>query len=190
MSKSLFLSQSTDSKSVFSPVIGAGDLSLLDTVNYNYLENLDNFYAVYADTNQIPYITQDPTIYNVLYSELNNILNQATDYRFIKLMKLILELFHGVYASTYMYGNSLSLGIQNANLRTQIQDVLANKNAKNIDTCGGTGQMSITKNFKLAPVYNHYITVYGMPVVGKGFDPVKISYLANILKMNNINPYR
>jgi len=190
MSKSIFFSQSTDSKSVFNPVIGAGDLSLLDTVNYNYLENLGNFYATYADTNQVEYITQDPTIYNILYDQLNNIFTQGTDYRFIKLMKLILELFHGVYASTFMYGNALSLSIQNSNLRIQIQDVLANKNVKNIDTVGGTGQMSITKNFKLAPVYNHYITVYGMPQNGVGFDPVKISYLANILTMNNINPYR
>jgi len=190
MSKSIFLSQSTDSKSVFNPVIGAGDLSLLDTVNYNYLDNLDNFYATYADNNEIPYITQDIVIYNLLYSELNNILRQATDYRFIKLMKLILALFHGVYLSTFMYGNTVSLGVQNSNLRIQIQDVLANKNVKNIDTVGGTGQMSITKNFKLAPVYNHYITVYGMPQNGVGFDPVKISYLANILTMNNINPYR
>jgi len=190
MSKSLFLNQSTDNKSVFNPVIGAGDLSLLDTVNYNYLDLLDNFYATYADNGQMAYITQDLTIYNLLYAELNNILNQATDYRFIKLMKLILELFHSVFLSTFMYGNTLSLGIQNSNLRTQIQDVLTNKNVKNIDTVGGTGQMSITKNFKLAPVYNHYITVYGMPENGKGFDPVKIGYLANILKMNNINPYR
>lgn len=190
MSKSLFLSQSTDSKSVFSPVIGAGDLSLLDTVNYNYLNTLDDYYATFADNQKIPYITQDVTIYNILYAELNNILNQATDYRFIKLMKLILELFHGVFLSTFMYGSNVSLEIQNANLKTQIKDILANKNVKNIDTVGGSGQMSITKNFKLAPVYNHYITVYGMPQSGVGFDPVKISYLANILTLNNINPYK
>uniref|UniRef100_A0A6C0B362 Uncharacterized protein n=1 Tax=viral metagenome TaxID=1070528 RepID=A0A6C0B362_9ZZZZ len=190
MSKSIFLSQSTDSKSVFSPVIGAGDLSLLDSVNYNYLNTLDDYYATPADNQLIPYITQDIVIYNLLYAELNNILSKATDYRFIKLMKLILALFHGVYLSTFMYGNTVSLGIQNSNLRIQLQDVLANKNVKNIDTVGGTGQMSITKNFKLAPVYNHYITVFGMPENGKGFDPVKLSYLANILLLNNINPYR
>jgi hypothetical protein len=190
MSKSIFLSQSSDSKSVFSPVIGAGDLSLIDSVNYNYLDTLDRIYATYANNNEWAYITQDDFIYRVLEAELTNILDKATDFRFIKLMKLILELFKGTFLSTYIYGDYLAARIQNSNLRTQINDVLANKNVKNIDTVGGTGQMSITKTFRLAPVYNYYITVYGMPQNGVGFDSVKISYLAKVLTLNDINPYK
>jgi hypothetical protein len=190
MSKSIFLSQSSDSKSVFSPVIGAGDLSLIDSVNYNYLDTLDNTYAIYADNDNWEYITQDPIIYHILEAELTNILDKATDFRFIKLMKLILQLFSGTFLATNLYGSNLAYRIQNANLNTQINDVLANKNVKNIDTVGGTGQMSITKNFRLAPVYNYYITVYGMPQNGVGFDSVKISYLAKVLTLNNINPYK
>jgi len=190
MSKSLFLSQSTDSKSVFNPVIGAGDLSLLDEVNYNYLITLDNYYAIYADKKKYELMIQDFGFYLNLYEQLNNIYFRTTDYRMTKLMKLILELFTGSYNSSFLKDSEVSLIVDKTNLLKQIQDILSNKNVKNIDTVGGTGQMSVTKTFKLAPVYNYYITVYGMPQNGVGFDPIKLSYLANILTLNNINPYK
>jgi hypothetical protein len=190
MSKSLFLNQSSEAKSVFNPVIGAGDLALLDEVNYNYLITLDNYYAIYASKQQYEFIIQDFGFYLNLYAQLNNILTLTTDYRMTKLMTLILELFTAGYNTSFLNGSNLLLSIDKANLQKQIQDILSNKNVKNIDTVGGSGQMSVTKTFKLAPVYNHYITVYGMPQNGVGFDPVKLSYLANILTLNNINPYK
>jgi len=190
MSRSIFLNQSTDAKSVFNPVIGAGDLSLLDTVNYRYLDTLDDFYATYVSERKYENITQSLTAYNILYNQLNSIKELTTDFRMTKLMKLILELFTGAYNSTFLYGDKLSLTIDKANLLIQIQDVLSNKNIKNIDTVGGIGQINVVKTFKLAPVYNYYITVYGMPQAGVGFDPVKIGYLTNILAKNNINPWR
>jgi hypothetical protein len=190
MSKSLFLTQSSDAKSVFNPVIGAGDLSLLDTTNFNTLITLDNFYATYANDRNYEYINPDYSLFINVYAELNNIYTQTTDYRMTKLMKLILELANTAYNSRILSGSNLLLTVDKANLQKQIQDVLSNKNMKNIDTVGGTGQMSITKSFKLAPVYNYYITVYGMPENGKGFDPIKLSYLANVLTLNNIDPYR
>jgi hypothetical protein len=189
MSKSLFLNQSSDSKSVFNPVIGAGDLSLLDTTNFNYLVSLDNFYAINAASGYYSGIPTGYQIYVNLYTALNNIQVKTTDYRMTMLMKLILELLSAGYNSGQLSGSNVLLTVDKANLQKQIQDILANKNVKNIDTVGGAGQMSVTRNFTLAPVYNYYIIVYGIPQNGVGFDPVKVSYLANILTTNNINPY-
>ena len=190
MSKSLFLNQSTDSKSVFNPVIGAGDLSLLDTTNFNFLVTLDNFYAIYASNQQYEYIIQDYDFFLKLYYEINNIKELTTDYRMTMLMHLILELFMAARNAALLNNNNITLTIDKANLKKQIQDVLSNKNEKNIDTVGATGQMSVTRKFKLAPVYNYYITVYGIPQTGVGFDPIKLGYLANILTLNNISPYK
>ena len=105
-------------------------------------------------------------------------------------MKLIMELLTASYNTGQLSGSNLLLAVDKINLQKQIQDILSNKNVKNIDTVGGTGQMSVVKTFKLAPVYNYYITVYGMPQNGVGFDPIKLSYLANVLTLNNINPYK
>jgi hypothetical protein len=190
MSKSLFLNQSTDSKSVFNPVIGAGNLSLIDEVNYDYLITLDNFYAINAAEGAFEGIPTGFQFYLNLYAALNNIYVQTTDYRMTMLMKLILSLLTAAYNTGQLNGSNLLLAVDKINLQKQIQDILSNKNVKNIDTVGGTGQMSVVKSFKLAPVYNYYITVYGMPQNGAGFDPIKLSYLANVLTLNNINPYK
>ena len=53
-----------------------------------------------------------------------------------------------------------------------------------------TGQLAITKTFKLANVFNCYLIIYGMPAPGVGFDPVKINFLVKILKQNGIDPYK
>jgi hypothetical protein len=190
MSKSIFLNQSSDAKSVFNPVIGAGDLSLLDTINYAYLTNLDILYSTPASEGTYENIPNSFELYINLFTALNNIYVQTTDYRMTKLMKLILELLATSFSSSKLNGSNLLLAVDKSNLQRQIQDILSNKNVKNIDTVGGTGQMSVTKSFKLAPVYNYYIIVYGMPQNGDGFDPIKLGYLANILEINKINPYR
>jgi hypothetical protein len=190
MSKSIFLNQSSDAKSVFNPVIGAGDLSLLDKPNYDLLVTLDNFYAIYASQQNYQYIVQDYNFFITLYNQINNIQARTTDYRMTMLMKLILELFVSGRDVAVLNGSNIVLKTQKANLQKQILDILSNKNVKNIDTVGGTGQMNITKNFKLAPIYNYYITVYGMPQNGAGFDKVKLGYLANILTLNKIDPYK
>jgi hypothetical protein len=50
--------------------------------------------------------------------------------------------------------------------------------------------MSITKTFTLAPIFNYYIIIFGMPAYGVGFDPVKVYFLEQILKNMGVNPYQ
>jgi hypothetical protein len=59
-----------------------------------------------------------------------------------------------------------------------------------VEVVTSTGQLSVNKTFKLAPVFNLYILIYGMPEFGVGFDQIKISYLIDILKQNGIDPYK
>lgn len=189
-SKSIFLSQSTDTKSMFNPVIGAGNLSLIDDLNKNYLTTLENFYGQNAANRTFEFIPTGLRLRDNLYVAISNIIDQATDYRMILIMTLVRQLLEGAYNASKIYGSNLLLTADKANLQKQIQDVLSNKNVKNIDTCGARGQLSITKTFKLAPVYNYYLTVYGIPQQGVGFDPIKVKYLVDLLTENNIDPFK
>jgi hypothetical protein len=188
--KSIFLNQSTEAKSVFNPVIGAGDLSIIDTVNYNYLTTIDQFYGQNAANGTFSYIPTNYRLYTNLYVAITNIIQKVSDYRMKTLLNMVLELLSGSYSLSKISGSNILLTVDKLNLQKQIQTILENKNAKNIDTVGGSGQLNLTKTFTLAPVYNYYIIIYGMPVAGKGFDPIKIGYLTDLLKNNNINPYK
>jgi hypothetical protein len=52
-----------------------------------------------------------------------------------------------------------------------------------------SGNLTLTKTFTLAPLFSIYITLYGMPERGIGFDPDKISNLLIILEKYGIDPY-
>lgn len=188
-SKSMFLNQSSETKSLFNPVIGAGDLALLDKLNYNYLTTVEQQYGANLFNGTYEKIPNNYKLYMNLYVSVSNILDSATDYRMIMLMTLVRELLAGAFKSLNIYGSSVLLQADKINLQQQIQDILSNKNVKNIDTVGATGQLSVTKSFKLASVFNYYIIVYGLPTPGIGFDPIKVSYLAELLKNNNIDPF-
>ena len=188
--KSIFLSQSTDTKSMFNPVIGAGDLSLIDDLNKNYLTTLENLYGQKAANRAFEEVPPGSKLRENLYVAISNIIDKATDYRMILIMTLVRELLDAAYNGRNVNNSNVLLTLDKANLQKQIKDVLSNKNVKNIDTCGARGQLSVTKSFKLAPVYNYYITVYGMPEQRAGFDPIKVKYLVDLLTANNIDPYK
>ena len=52
-----------------------------------------------------------------------------------------------------------------------------------------SGNLSLTKTFTLAPIFSIYISLYGMPKQGVGFDPNRMSDLLVILEKNGIDPY-
>ena len=57
------------------------------------------------------------------------------------------------------------------------KEILSDKNVGVIENTFSYSNMSVTKAFTLAPVFNYYIMIYGLPVPGVGFDPVKIAFL-------------
>jgi hypothetical protein len=81
------------------------------------------------------------------------------------------------------------LTVKNTILEKRIEDILSGKNeiAAMDDTCG---EFVITKTFKLAAVYSYYITLYGLPAFGVGFDTTKLSLLVDILRRHGIEPFR
>ena len=108
-------------------------------------------------------------------------------------MKLLLEIARdgltGSLHSRTLNTDVTELTVKNTILEKRIEDILSGKNeieAMN-DTCG---EFVITKTFKLAPLYSYYITLYGLPAFGVGFDTSKLTLLADILRRYGIDPFR
>jgi hypothetical protein len=108
-------------------------------------------------------------------------------------VKLLLEIARdgltGALHSRTLNTDVTELTVKNSILEKRIEDILSGKNeieAMN-DTCG---EFVITKTFKLAAVYSYYITLYGLPAFGVGFDTAKLTLLADILRRYGIDPFR
>jgi hypothetical protein len=104
------------------------------------------------------------------------------------LLRLVRDLLMGAFRVYDLNQTKDSYLIDKINLQQQILEILSNKNNAYVDLVGGTGQLSVTKSFKLAPVYNYYISIFGMPQNRAGFDPVKLKYLDDILTKKGITP--
>ena len=133
-------------------------------------------------------IPNDYNAYILLYVQVQLMMKQVTDYRLLILLKLAQEALKGAINSYALYGTTITLTYDKNNLQKTIADILSGKN--NNCVASATGNLSITKTFKLANVFNAYLIIYGMPSFGVGFDPIKINFLVDVLKQNGIEPYK
>ena len=65
-------------------------------------------------------------------------------------------------------------------LNKYIDDILSDKNVKKVLSDGISGNISASKVFKLSPIFSYYIILYGMPIKGAGFDPVKLAFIESL----------
>ena len=105
------------------------------------------------------------------------------------MVKFAQDTLIGAINSYTLYGNNIVLQLDKTNLEQRVQDILSNKNQRVVEIANASGQLTITKTFKLAPIFNYYILIFGMPAFGVGFDPNKVGFLLDILNQNNISPY-
>jgi hypothetical protein len=95
----------------------------------------------------------------------------------------------GALNSKTLNADNVDLNFQVLMLNKKVDDILSGKNE--VKALGDTsGEISITKTFKLAPLYSYYIYLYGMPEYGVGFDAAKLSLLVAIMNKYGINPYK
>ena len=95
----------------------------------------------------------------------------------------------GALNSKTLNANNVDLNFQVLMLNKKVDDILSGKNE--VVALGDVkGEISITKTFKLAPLYSYYIYLYGMPAYGVGFDAAKLSLLVAIMNKYGINPYK
>lgn len=97
----------------------------------------------------------------------------------------------GITGTINTYGlNTLNIEtqVQNTYLQGVIEEIISGINVtKAFDENVGT--LSMSKTFELAPLFRYYISLYGVPEIGVGFDPVKLALVLTALQNSGIDPY-
>jgi hypothetical protein len=171
-------------------ISGANDLNLITEANLITFRNIEQLYSSKMAQKQYEQIPQDYNLYVELYVMLDKVKQKIKNNKLIVMLRLIEDALMGAINSYALYGYNISLNLDKVGLKKTIDDILTGKNEKVVEMAQASGQLNITKSFKLAPVFNYYIIIYGMPAYGVGFDPVKINFLVDILKSKGINPYK
>lgn len=96
-----------------------------------------------------------------------------------------------ITGSINAYGlNTLNIEtqVQNTYLQTTIQEIISGVNVtRAFSETRGTFAMS--RSFDLAPLFRYYISLYGVPLGGVGFDPVRLALVLTALQNSGIDPY-
>jgi hypothetical protein len=134
-------------------------------------------------------ISQDMDTFLALEYKLGVNISSETCQKLKILLEIARDALSGALHSRTLFTDVTELTIKNTILEKRIEDILSGKNELQAmdDTCG---EFVITKTFKLAAVYSYYITLYGLPAFGVGFDTTKLTLLVDILRRQGIDPFR
>ena len=171
---------------------GGATSDVLDFLTSSYLSILriiETQYGANMANKTYENIPSNYNNYTDLVANLKIIQTKTTNSTLTLLLKIAEDTLVGSVNSYALYGDNLLLQVDKSNLEKRVNDILTDKNTKLVENTFSYSNMSVQKTFKLAAVFNYYIMIYGLPVQGVGFDPVKISFLVNILTEKGIDPY-
>lgn len=156
------------------------------------LESLREIEEYYTSNLAGKTYTQIPTDFT-RYLKLFDIVNKARiKYHGNTALSLLFQITtEGLTGSMNAFGlNTLNveLEIQNTWYQEQLQEII---NGVNVNPAfdQNTGTLSMMQTFELAPLFTYYIKMYGIPLPGAGFDPVKLNIVLTALENMGINPY-
>ncbi|MDC1151621.1 hypothetical protein OAS95_03525 [Pelagibacteraceae bacterium] len=201
-SKSLFTNNTVFSniRSLINPIsfaiavqtIGTGTSQELDFLTQYYMNIIRLIQTDYSSkiANQTyEAIPTDYSQYTNLVKEVQDMRSKTTNASVLLLLQIAEDTLRGAFNSLSLYGDNLLLQLDKADLQKQVADILSDKNVTSIQSSMSTNNMTLTQSFQLAPVFNYYIRIYGAPLQGQGFDPVKIAFLIYTLQENGVDPY-
>jgi hypothetical protein len=188
--KSLMTGAQNTSKSMINPVSTSSQQELqFGTELTNALSKIETDYV--EKMSKRKYLTIPDSV--PAFLSLNDIMLNAIAKQKNTNLKLLFQIardgMDGALHSRTLFADNADLDIRVLMLNKKNDDILSGKNeVKAIGTT--SGQFTITKTFKLAPIYSYYIYLYGMPAYGVGFDATKLSLLATIMNKYGVNPYK
>ena len=203
-SKSLFTNDSlpTNERSLITPItlsfasalqfVSMASEQELGFLTVAYLDIIHFIQANYSSKIANRQYENIPTDYNQftsIVSTLNEMKSKTANNTILLLLQIAEDSIRGAFNSLAIYGDNLLLEIEKADLQKQVQEIITEQNVETTQSTISTSTVTITQTFQLAAVFNYYIRIYGSPVVGEGFDPVKIAFLVYILEENGIDPY-
>lgn len=166
------------------------DYELVTTgTNKTVIEFIEKNYGSHSSAKNYHLIDGNINVYNSVYENVQNILNAIKTPELVTLITAIQELLSSSFNSLGLHKEIVTQNITISTLTNKVEEILTNKNRDSLLQNNNPGRLTITQTFTLAPVYNYYISIYGMPLQGQGFNPLKISYIAEILTSLNIDPY-
>ena len=157
--------------------VGANTIKYQSALTSMQLTSLQLVYDNYAVMLADKSYERIPTSY-VKYVELLNQLKAINlfDYKLQLLINIAETSLIGSINANSLYTSYAFNEIKVALLNKRIKEILSDKNVK--ETIGSaSGQICITKTFKLSPLLSYYIYLYGMPAFGVGFDPMKMAFV-------------
>ena len=188
--KSLMTGVQNTSKSLINPVstssqqelqFGSELLNTLQKIETNYVEKMALRKYLEIPTSVPAFLSLNDTMLTAISKQKN------TNLRL--LFQIARDGMNGALHSRGLFVDNADLDIRVLMLNKKVEDILSGKNE--VKAVGDTsGKITITKTFKLAPIYSYYIYLYGMPAYGVGFDASKLSLLASIMQKYGVNPYR
>ena len=141
------------------------------------LQKVHDLYTVFLAAKQYQSISSNYANYINLLSVLNSI--QVLDPKLRILIKIATDGLIGSINSISIYSQYAFKEIALIELNNRIIEILSKKNTHQaLSTAKST--MHAVKIIKLNPLFSYYISLYGMPACGIGFDPVKLAFLQNI----------
>lgn len=188
-SKSLLTGAQNTSKSMVNPVSTSSQQELQFGVDLTGA--LNTIQNQYVKKEAIKQYLEIPELMSQ-YLLLNDIMTSSIAKQRNSNLKLLFNIANdgllGALNSKTLNADNIDLQLQVLMLNKRVDDILSGKNE--VSALGDVqGEISISKTFKLAPLYSYYIYLYGMPAYGVGFDASKLSLLVSILNKYDINPY-
>ncbi len=187
--KSLMTGAQNTSKSLINPVSTSSQQELSFGTDFvKVLTTIQNDYVHKMSSKKYLEIPQTVSKYLSLNDAMLEAINKQRNSNLKLLFQITRDGLDGSLYSKNLFSDNAELQIQVLSLNKKNEDILSGKNE--VKAVGSTsGQISITKTFKLAPLYSYYIYLYGMPAFGVGFDSVKLSLLSTILTKYGIKPF-
>lgn len=185
-SKSFFSNNTLNGySSMINPVIGTNN-----GIDINMMNTLTKIEALYtSNLSKIKY-NLIPSNYDELlhlYNTVNVSYKQTNSPSLKLLLKITGEGLIGSMNAVGLFNAVDGLNQEILFLNSRIEQLLHPVETETLSST--TGNLTLTKTFTLAPLFSIYITLYGMPERGVGFDPDKISNLLIILEKYGIDPY-
>jgi len=203
VSKSLFTNSVvfSNTRSLINPItltlstttITTSTEDVLDFLNSSYISILriiETQYGANMANKTYENIPSNYDDYTNLVADLKIVQSKTNNSTLTLLLKIAEDTLIGSVNSYALYGDNLLLQIDKTTLEKRIDDILTDKNTVAVENTLSSSSMSLQKSFKLAPVFNYYIMIYGLPAAGVGFDPIKINFLVDILTEKGIDPYK
>lgn len=188
-SRSLITNNKNVLRTVINPIETASAQDLqFDRDLIRTLKNIELDYVKNMAERKYLQISQDMDKYLTLDYQVGLNLATAKNSNVKLLLEIARDGLTGALHSRTLNTDVTELTIKNTILEQRIEDILSGKNEVSAmdDTCG---EFVITKTFKLAPLYSYYIMLYGLPAFGVGFDPAKLTLVADILRRYCIEPF-